>query len=103
MAAAAACAALVARFSFLFALSPTAAVVEAAVIALAVGAGVAFAVRKRAVAAPALRRVVRDLGVLPASDFARAAAWLDRRLLAPAGGVLALAALVLVAALLVRR
>jgi hypothetical protein len=101
-AASAAAVSLLARFWFLFALAPAAAAAAAAVAALAVVAGVAAVVRRQAAVAPALRRLFRSLGVLPAADFARAAAWLDR-LLGPASGVLAVGALVLVVALLVRR
>jgi hypothetical protein len=96
----AAAASLLSRFWFLFRLSVLASVVGGAVAALAAATGVVPALRARVT--PALRRMVRELGVLPAKDFARAAAWLDGRVLAPAGGVLALAALVLALVMLVR-
>jgi hypothetical protein len=94
-------ASLLSRFWFLFRLSVLSSAAAGAFAALAVATAAVPALRARAV--PALRRAVRELAVLPSKDFARAAAWLDRLVLAPAGGVLAFAALVLVVALLVLR
>jgi ribose/xylose/arabinose/galactoside ABC-type transport system permease subunit len=91
------------EYWLLFAFSTVAVAAASAVAALAVVAAVVSVVRRRLVVTSAIRRALRELGVLPVTDFARAAAWLDRRLLGPAGGVLALGALVVAVALLVRR
>jgi hypothetical protein len=98
----ASCVCLVARLWFLFELVPPVALVALVVVALGLALAVRAAARARPVVAPAARRALRELGILPARDFARAAAWLDRGALAFAGGALALAALVALATIVVR-
>jgi hypothetical protein len=87
---------------FLFELCPPAALAAAVLAALVVVSAVVSVARRRPVAAPLVRRVLRALGVLPAGDFARAAAWLDP-VVRPGGAVLVVATLVTLAVLVVRR
>jgi NADH:ubiquinone oxidoreductase subunit 5 (subunit L)/multisubunit Na+/H+ antiporter MnhA subunit len=96
----ASCVCLLARVWFLFELTPA---LEAAALASAGLALFAVGLGGRRAVVPWIRRALRELGVLPARDFARAAEWLDRRVLGLAGGALALAALVALAAVVVRR
>ena len=49
-----------------------------------------------------VRRALRELGSLPATDLSGAAAWLERRVVGPAARVLTLAAVVAAVVLLAR-